>query len=183
MTRSGRRKPLDKVARLLEDRLGPAELLVLDGLEIVRPAPLPPARAAQDFFASHRPSTFRAGQFARPGGVGRDEALAARQQGVAHFVDQVVIVDAFRVRLVESTDLPLGGVRPRSLLPLANRARVDGKKLLKILREEYNTVLAGGQQKLDGKIFRIGHLGYVSESDINITIESIKAALPKASSS
>ena len=60
---------------------------------------------------------------------------------------------------------------------------VDGKKLLKILREEYNTVLAGGQQKLDGKIFRIGHLGYVSESDINVTIESIKAALPKASSS
>lgn len=60
---------------------------------------------------------------------------------------------------------------------------VDGKKLLKILREEYNTVLAGGQQRLDGKIFRIGHLGYVSESDINITIESIKAALPKASSS
>lgn len=60
---------------------------------------------------------------------------------------------------------------------------VDGKKLLKILREEYNTVLSGGQQKLDGKIFRIGHLGYVSESDINITVEAIKAALPKAKSS
>jgi aspartate aminotransferase-like enzyme len=60
---------------------------------------------------------------------------------------------------------------------------VDGKKLLKILREEYNTVLSGGQQKLDGKIFRIGHLGYVSESDINITVEAIKAALTQASSS
>jgi aspartate aminotransferase-like enzyme len=60
---------------------------------------------------------------------------------------------------------------------------VDGKKLLKILRDEYNTVLAGGQQKLDGKIFRIGHLGYVSEGDINVTIESIKAALPQANSS
>jgi len=60
---------------------------------------------------------------------------------------------------------------------------VDGKKLLKILREEYNTVLSGGQQKLEGKIFRIGHLGYVSDSDINITVEAIKAALPKAKSS
>ena len=57
---------------------------------------------------------------------------------------------------------------------------VDAKKLLKILREEYNTVLSGGQQKLDGKIFRIGHLGYVNEKDIDITLKSIKAALPKA---
>ncbi len=57
---------------------------------------------------------------------------------------------------------------------------LDSKKLLKILREEYDTVLAGGQQRLDGKIFRIGHLGYVNEGDIDATIEALKAALPKA---
>lgn len=57
---------------------------------------------------------------------------------------------------------------------------LDSKKLLKILREEYGTVLAGGQQRLDGKIFRIGHLGYVTEGDIDATIEALKAALPKA---
>jgi aspartate aminotransferase-like enzyme len=56
----------------------------------------------------------------------------------------------------------------------------DAKKLLKILREEYDTVLSGGQQKLDGKIFRIGHLGYVNEKDIDITMKAIKVALPKA---
>jgi len=57
---------------------------------------------------------------------------------------------------------------------------LDSKKLLKILREEYDTVLAGGQQRLDGKIFRIGHLGYVTEKDIDATIEALKAALPQA---
>lgn len=57
---------------------------------------------------------------------------------------------------------------------------LDSKKLLKILREEYDTVLAGGQQRLDGKIFRIGHLGYVNEGDIDAVIEALKAALPQA---
>ena len=57
---------------------------------------------------------------------------------------------------------------------------LDPKKLLKILREEYDTVLAGGQRQLDGKIFRIGHLGYVTEGDIDATLEALKAALPKA---
>ena len=57
---------------------------------------------------------------------------------------------------------------------------LDSKKLLKILREEYSTVLAGGQQRLDGKIFRIGHLGYVTEGDIDAVMEAMKAALPQA---
>jgi aspartate aminotransferase-like enzyme len=57
---------------------------------------------------------------------------------------------------------------------------LDTKKLLKILREEYKIVLGGGQQKLDGQIFRIGHLGWVNESDIEIVIHSLKEALPKA---
>jgi aspartate aminotransferase-like enzyme len=57
---------------------------------------------------------------------------------------------------------------------------LDTKKLLNILREEYKTILGGGQQKLDGQIFRIGHLGWVNESDIEIVINSLKEALPKA---
>ncbi|MBN2075456.1 MAG: alanine--glyoxylate aminotransferase family protein [Dehalococcoidales bacterium] len=57
---------------------------------------------------------------------------------------------------------------------------LDTKKLLKILREEYKIILGGGQQKLDGKIFRIGHLGWVNESDIETVIKSLKEALPKA---
>ncbi len=57
---------------------------------------------------------------------------------------------------------------------------LDTKKLLRILREEYELVLGGGQQKLDGKIFRIGHLGWVTEDDVNKVISILKTALPKA---
>ncbi len=52
--------------------------------------------------------------------------------------------------------------------------------LLKILREEHHVVLGGGQQKLSGKIFRIGHLGWVTEEDINMVLKSLMIALPQA---
>jgi len=58
---------------------------------------------------------------------------------------------------------------------------LDVKKLRKILNEEHQVVLAGGQQKLDGKIFRIGHLGWVTEKDIEAVISALKVALPQAS--
>jgi aspartate aminotransferase-like enzyme len=57
---------------------------------------------------------------------------------------------------------------------------LDAKGLLKILREEHQVVLAGGQQKLQGKIFRIGHLGWVVEEDITKALQALESALPKA---
>ncbi len=57
---------------------------------------------------------------------------------------------------------------------------LDSKKLLRMLREEHQIVLSGGQQTLDGKIFRIGHLGWVTEKDIQKVISALKVALPKA---
>jgi aspartate aminotransferase-like enzyme len=56
---------------------------------------------------------------------------------------------------------------------------VDGKALNKLMREEYDTVLAGGQGKLAGKIFRVGHLGLVNEKDIQDCLTALKAALPR----
>ena len=43
---------------------------------------------------------------------------------------------------------------------------IDVSELRNLMEDEYNIVLAGGQGKLSGKIFRIGHLGLVEESDI-----------------
>jgi len=56
----------------------------------------------------------------------------------------------------------------------------DVGKLLKIMLAEHQTVLASGQGKLAGKIFRIGHLGWVHEDDIRQVLASLEAALPKA---
>jgi len=57
---------------------------------------------------------------------------------------------------------------------------LDVIKMLKILREEHDTVLGGGQQHLSGKVFRIGHLGWVSEEDINMVLKSLMVVLPQA---
>ena len=56
---------------------------------------------------------------------------------------------------------------------------VDGAALNKLLREEYQVVLAGGQAKLAGKIFRIGHLGWVSDEELRAAIEALRSALPR----
>lgn len=57
---------------------------------------------------------------------------------------------------------------------------LDGKKLRQVCREKYQVVLAGGQQTLDGKIFRIGHLGMVNEKDVKEILAAIEKALPVA---
>ena len=58
-------------------------------------------------------------------------------------------------------------------------ARVDGGKLMSTMRVEENVVLAGGQGKLAGQIFRIGHLGYVNEADIQEVLDALQRTLPK----
>ncbi len=55
----------------------------------------------------------------------------------------------------------------------------DGPALVKKMREEQKTVLAGGQGPLTGKIFRIGHLGLVSEADIQACMDALKVVLPQ----
>jgi len=57
---------------------------------------------------------------------------------------------------------------------------LDIKQMLKVLREEHEIILTGGQQTLAGKIFRIGHLGWVTEGDIKTVISALKVALPQA---
>ena len=56
---------------------------------------------------------------------------------------------------------------------------IDSKKLVETVREEHGIVLAGGQGSLAGKIFRIGHLGFVTEADIDDVLVQLRLALPK----
>ena len=56
---------------------------------------------------------------------------------------------------------------------------VNANDLRKILLAENEIVLGGGQQRLDGMIFRIGHLGLVAEEDIQAVIAALKGALAK----
>lgn len=56
---------------------------------------------------------------------------------------------------------------------------VDAKKLRALMQSEHGIVLAGGQRHLDGKIFRIGHLGFVTEKEIDELLAALKDILPK----
>ncbi|MFB2835134.1 pyridoxal-phosphate-dependent aminotransferase family protein [Floridanema evergladense] len=55
--------------------------------------------------------------------------------------------------------------------------QVDAEQIRKILKKRYDIAMAGGQDHLNGKIFRIGHLGFVSDRDILTAIASLEAAL------
>ncbi|MGE5596536.1 MAG: pyridoxal-phosphate-dependent aminotransferase family protein [Hyphomicrobiales bacterium] len=57
---------------------------------------------------------------------------------------------------------------------------VDGKAIAKQAREEFGVVLGGGQGKLEGKIFRVGHLGYVQKEDVEQALDVVEKLLEKA---
>jgi aspartate aminotransferase-like enzyme len=69
----------------------------------------------------------------------------------------------------------------RSNTVTAVHAPVDSadelKSLLGHLRTTYGLVLAGGQGQLQGKIFRVGHLGYIDEGDVYSILATIEQGL------
>lgn len=56
---------------------------------------------------------------------------------------------------------------------------VEVSALRTMLEDEHGVVVAGGQGKLSGKIFRIGHLGLVSEEDIRQALDALAEVLPR----
>lgn len=56
-------------------------------------------------------------------------------------------------------------------------ANVSAKDIQKHLREVYGITVAGGQKTLEGKIFRIGHLGYASMADVFVVISMLEMTL------
>jgi len=56
---------------------------------------------------------------------------------------------------------------------------VEWKDLNNLLVKEFNVEIAGGQDELKGKIFRIGHIGYVQDMDLLQAIAALEMALYK----
>ena len=50
---------------------------------------------------------------------------------------------------------------------------MDAEEFRKIIKNKYDILLAGGQDHLKGKIFRVGHLGYVNDRNIMSVIAAI----------
>lgn len=55
--------------------------------------------------------------------------------------------------------------------------QVDAEQIRSILKKKFDIAMAGGQDHLKGKIFRVGHLGFVSDRDILTAMGAVEAAL------
>jgi len=56
-------------------------------------------------------------------------------------------------------------------------AGIDGEKLVKTMRDTYGVTIAGGQDELKGKVFRIAHMGFIEEFDIIVAISCLEKVL------
>ncbi len=53
--------------------------------------------------------------------------------------------------------------------------KLDAEDLRKAVKDRFDILLAGGQDHLKGKVFRIGHLGFVSDRDLLTAVGAIEA--------
>ena len=54
---------------------------------------------------------------------------------------------------------------------------IDGEKLVKTMRDKYGVGIAGGQDEMKGKIFRIATMGYITASDLIVCIATLETVL------
>lgn len=54
---------------------------------------------------------------------------------------------------------------------------VEAEQVRKLMRQQFEIGLAGGQNHLKGQIFRIGHLGFISDRDILTTVSALESTL------
>lgn len=54
---------------------------------------------------------------------------------------------------------------------------IDAETLRKEVKNRFDILLAGGQDHLKGKVFRIGHLGFVCDRDVLTAVAAIEATL------
>ena len=54
---------------------------------------------------------------------------------------------------------------------------IDAEEFRKTIKDKFDILLAGGQDHLKGKIFRVGHLGYVNDRDIMTIVSAISNTL------
>ena len=85
---------------------------------------------------------------------------------------------------VQALGLDLVGEDPnRAVCVTAIRAPegIDGDALTALVRERFGIVFAPGQGKWRGKVFRIGHLGYVDAGDVLQAMAALESCLSEMS--
>ena len=81
-------------------------------------------------------------------------------------------------RAVQDLKFELFAKRPANTLTAVKvPVGLDGEKLVSVMRDQKGVTLAGGQGDMKGQLFRIAHLGFITESDIRTGIAVLKETL------
>jgi len=81
---------------------------------------------------------------------------------------------------IKAMGLELFSKRPGNVLTSVKVPEgVPGGKIVSIMRDEYGVTIAGGQGTMKGNIFRIAHLGYMSDYDVVIALTALEKVLRK----
>lgn len=112
--------------------------------------------------------------------IGLDEVLRLmKEEGLKN-------IFARHTRLAEATREGLKAMGLQLLAPEAPSNAVtavrmpegmDAGKVVASLRDQFNMTIAGGQEHLKGKIFRIGHIGYYDPMDILNSLAAVESTL------
>lgn len=79
---------------------------------------------------------------------------------------------------VKNLGLELFSKRPANTLTAVKvPSGIDGEKLVSTMRDEKGVTMAGGQGEMKGKVFRISHMGFITESDIRTGLSVLKETL------
>ena len=98
---------------------------------------------------------------------GRENVFARHQRNA----------DATRAA-VAALGLPLFAEVPsNAVTAIAVPAGIDGDAAVKTMEKKYGVKIAGGQDSLKGKIFRLGHIGYYDAGDILRLVGAFESAL------
>jgi aspartate aminotransferase-like enzyme len=111
--------------------------------------------------------------------MGLREALAMiREKGLENLWEKyALLADATR-QGVTAMGLELFAKSPSdSLTAVKVPNPIDGVKFVQHLREKYGITVAGGQDKLKGKIFRIAHMGYYDSLDMVAMASALELTL------
>jgi aspartate aminotransferase-like enzyme len=98
------------------------------------------------------------------------EAIFARHVAIGHRVREGV--QALGLELFADPD-----VASNTVTAVRVPAGVDASALLRALREHHGVVLGSGQGWLKGAIFRIGHMGWVQEEDVDHVLDALAVEL------
>ena len=97
-------------------------------------------------------------------------------------------VFARHARLAAAARAGVGGLGLRLLAPRAPSPAatgvwvpddVDGARLVRYMRDEMGVTVAGGQDRLKGKVVRLAHVGYAGAFDVVVGIAALEMALSR----